>query len=276
MGREADNMKIKEVTEAILRYHPELAHRDRPTCDGYKCGDPGAECTGIVTSCSASMEVIRKTIELGANLILVHEPTFYTHMDPTDWLEGDPVYEEKRTLLDSHGIAVWRDHDHIHTHRPDGIMTGVLTELGWLPYAEGEGFRMLVRLPEPTTVHELALFLKEKMHLEGVRYVGCPDATVQTVGFTGHMPFEQEQQSTKKLMDPEIDVLIPGEVIDWTAVSYARDAGQQGRSKAIMNVGHVSMEELGMKWMVSWLRPLVGDTIPITFVPSADMYHFAV
>ena len=111
-------MTIQQVIDAILNYHPELS-QDKPTCDGFKCGNPSDECRGIVTTCAASMEVIRKAIELGANLILVHEPTFYTHMDPVDWLAGDPVYEQKRGLLDEHGIAVWRDHDHIHAHRPD-------------------------------------------------------------------------------------------------------------------------------------------------------------
>lgn len=266
-------MTIQQVIDAILAYHPGLS-QDKPTCDGFKCGDPSDECRGIVTTCAASMEVIRKAIELGANLILVHEPTFYTHMDPVDWLAGDPVYEQKRSLLDEHGIAVWRDHDHIHAHRPDGIFTGVMAELGWLDYLEGEGFQGRIHLPKPVTVRELALYVKEKMNLNAVRYVGNPDAMVQNIAFGGHMCFGPEQDATRQIMNPAVDVVIPGEVIDWTAMSYARDAAQQGRNKAILNVGHISWEELGMKWMVNWLRPLVGADMPITFVPSADLYSF--
>ena len=65
-------MTIQQVIDAILAYHPGLS-QDKPTCDGFKCGNPSDECRGIVTTCAASMKVIRKAIELGANLILVHE-----------------------------------------------------------------------------------------------------------------------------------------------------------------------------------------------------------
>ena len=89
-------MTIQQVIDAILNYHPGLS-QDKPTCDGFKCGNPSDECRGIVTTCAASMAVIRKAIELGANLILVHEPTFYTHMDPVDWLAGEDVYKRQGT-----------------------------------------------------------------------------------------------------------------------------------------------------------------------------------
>ena len=149
-----------------------------------------------------------------------------------------------------------------------------MAELGWLDYLEGEGFQGRIHLPKPVTVRELALYVKEKMNLNAVRYVGNPDAMVQNIAFGGHMCFGPEQDATRQIMNPAVDVVIPGEVIDWTAMSYARDAAQQGRNKAILNVGHISWEELGMKWMVNWLRPLVGADMPITFVPSADLYSF--
>ena len=69
----------------------------------------------------------------GANLLIVHEPTFYTSQDGPGWFEDFPnrVYAEKRQLLEESGIAIWRDHDHMHFHQPDSIFTGVLKGLGW-------------------------------------------------------------------------------------------------------------------------------------------------
>ena len=78
-------MKIQQVIDRILAYHPALP-AGQPTCDGFKSGDPNAECNGIAVSVLASVQVIREAAKLGANLLIVHEPTFYTHMDPTDWL----------------------------------------------------------------------------------------------------------------------------------------------------------------------------------------------
>ena len=73
-------MKIKEVTDKILAYHPKVSEDHPHPCDGFKCGNDEDECTGIITSVAPSVDVIRKTAELGANLLIVHEPAFYTQL----------------------------------------------------------------------------------------------------------------------------------------------------------------------------------------------------
>ena len=268
-------MTIQEVIDRILAYHPPL-NRD-VTCDGFKCGDPAAEVTGIVTTCCASVEVIRKTIELGANLIICHEPMFYLHYDPLDWLEGDPVFEEKMQLCKEHGIAVWRDHDHIHTHKPDGIRYGLMQELGWSDYLIGTPDRPAHFCIPETTVKDLAYFLKERIGLNGVRIIGNADAVIRNVMFCSHvLPGENEKAPTELLRRDDVDVLIPGELIDWTTMCYARDAGQLGKKKAIIHLGHINSEELGMKYAAVWVRELVNGEIPVQFVRSADTYQYIV
>ena len=123
-------MKIREVIEKILAYHPKFP-KEYHGCDDYKCGDPEWECTGVVTALAPNIHVIREAIQLGANLIVVHEPTFYTSEDKGGWYEtfSNEVYEEKRKLIDENHIAIWRDHDHMHAHNPDAIFTGVLRYL---------------------------------------------------------------------------------------------------------------------------------------------------
>ena len=54
-------MKIREVIEKILEYHPHL--EGYKGCDDYKCGDPEQECTGVVTAMVPNVAVIRKAIE---------------------------------------------------------------------------------------------------------------------------------------------------------------------------------------------------------------------
>src|ERR1700759_2002861 len=105
------------------------------TVDTLKSGKPGTVVTGIVTSMFATVEVIRQAIDLGANFIIAHEPTFYNHEDKIDWLANDEGYKYKQDLLDKHNIAVWRNHDTIHRHKPDGVTKGVLDQLEWQQYA---------------------------------------------------------------------------------------------------------------------------------------------
>ena len=281
-------MKIREVVEKILDYHPHL--EGYKGCDDYKCGDPEQECTGVVTALTPNISVIRKAIELGANLIVVHEPTFYTSDDGPGWFEDFPneIYEEKRALLDEHGIVIWRDHDHMHAHNPDSIFTGVLKYLDWEDKARvdndtGLFSHFLVNIEE-TSLKELCEYLIEKIGINGARIIGNPDASVSRIAFVGHLyPQDYKKKDGSKgeysvrvieTLEKEADVIIPGEVIDWTVLSYVRDAVDLGRNKAVINIGHFNWEELGMKYMKDWLSELVENKVEVTYVPSGDMYGF--
>lgn len=239
------------------------------------------------------MDVIRKTAGLGANLLLVHEPIFYTSADKGGWYEDFPnaVYEEKRALLDRCGIAVWRDHDHMHAHQPDSIFTGVLKYLGWLgreraDHSSGGFGHFIVDLPREMTVEALCRHIVSSIGLNGVRYIGNPGDKVRTAAIVGHLypvdfgirhadgtPAEYSVQIIKDL-EGQVDVILPGEVIEWTVLSYIRDAVQQGRAKAMIHIGHLNWEELGMKYAQEWVSELVGPQLPVTYVPSGDMYRY--
>ena len=87
-------------------------------------------------------------------------------------------------------VTVWRDHDHLHAHRPDGIFTGVIRYLGWEPYfdpaAQDVPFSFRFTLPE-TTVAGLAAELRAKLGMNGLRFVGDPDAKIRNVAIVGHL-----------------------------------------------------------------------------------------
>ncbi len=284
-------MTNREVVEKILAYHPQFPE-DYAGCDDWKCGDPDAECTGIVTALTATINVIRETIRLGANLIIVHEPTFYTSEDGPGWFEDFPcsVYDEKRKLLDEHGITVWRDHDHMHSHEPDGIFTGVIKYMGWEGHSRtvtdtGLFAHFIVELPE-MTVAELCRHVIERVGINGVRYIGDPDAKVRSLAMVGHLyPMASSKKrkdgsdmeygvSIIDTLEREVDVIMPGEVIDWTVLSYVRDAVQLGRAKAMLNIGHYNWEELGMRYAADWVAELVENKLPVSYVSSEDMYRY--
>ena len=98
-------MTIQEVIDKILQYHPAIMRYTG--CDEFKCGDPSAECTGIVTAMDATVNVVKKAAELGANLIIVHEPTNYTSSDRPGWYEDfkNDVFAEKWKILSDNGIV---------------------------------------------------------------------------------------------------------------------------------------------------------------------------
>ena len=275
-------MRIQEIIDKIRAYHPPMDESN--TFDVFKCGDPQQECRGIVVCCYPSVNVIRQAIEKDANLIICHEPSFYDDGDKGEGLAGNKVYEEKCRLLDAHGIAIWRDHDHIH-HGPqsenrsttDMIFYGIMKVLGWEEYLIGDIKKpLLYRIPE-TTVRELTHELCEKLNLNGARIIGDPDGKVSKVFIAEHIfgRVEQDKQKIMRADQEEFDVLIPLETVDWTVLEYITDSTQLGRSRAVISVGHFNFEEPGMRYMAeTWLPEILEHAIPVLFVQSGDIYQY--
>jgi putative NIF3 family GTP cyclohydrolase 1 type 2 len=246
-----------------------LAATDVPlipdTVDTIKTGDPETELTGVVSTFLASHAVIQRTIELGANLIVTHEPTFYGHLDETDWLADDPVYRAKRALLDDNGIVVWRFHDHWHARQPDGVLTAVIEQLSWsgdvIPSAPN-----FVRIPT-VTLADLCEHVRVRLGVEALRVIGDPARPCSTVGVLIGAPGGQEQMR----MLPAADVLIAGEVAEWETTEYVRDALAQGTPKALIVAGHEPTEEAGMAAFVEWASPMFPG-LSITHVPSGNPF----
>ena len=139
------------------------------------------------------------------------------------------------------------------------------------------------------TVEKMNALLKEKMCLNGIRYIGNPKDKLKKVAIVGHLlPNIFEHQPTTgdgfckeyateviRIMEEEdVDAIIPGETIDWTVMSYIRDAVQLGKVKAAFNVGHFNLEELGMKYAADWIPEVIGNAVSVHYVPSGDIYKF--
>ena len=149
------------------------------TVDTVKSGDSTQPVTGVITTFMGSQHIINRAAQHRMNLIITHEPIYYNHLDETDWLVGDPVYGMKRKILEDNNIVVWRFHDYWHTHKPDGIITGVLKQLGWEAYAQPEQPR-ICQIP-PKSLIDLALFMKRRFGAQRVRVVGNADMSCRRV-----------------------------------------------------------------------------------------------
>ena len=68
-------MRIAEVIEQIEKWHAPLDHPEHTT-DSIKSGDALQECTGIAITVCVTVDVIKKAVEEGCNLIIGHEPLF--------------------------------------------------------------------------------------------------------------------------------------------------------------------------------------------------------
>ncbi len=286
-------MKINQILEYIKNYHPDLGP-DYNGCDGVKFGNTDQECTGIVTALVPTVNVIKKTAELGANLLFVHETVSYLTPDWPEW-KADfdcKVYDRKVKLIKNNNIVLVRDHDHMHANKPDSIFYGVLKYLGWLPYLTKEQpipFGYTVNFPQPRTLKQIGDELIEKIGLNGLRYVGNPDDQFSKLSFTGHLypgafiPAHYKDNGTwtdyateiiNSMQENDVHLIIPGETIDWTVLSYIRDGLQLGGKFSCINPGHFNFEELGARYAKDWISDLTMHKVPVTYVPSGDLWRY--
>jgi len=213
------------------------------------------------------MDILRKAVEKNCNLIIVHEPLYYNHLDETKQFQNDPVFLEKQRYIREHGLVIWRFHDYIHRIKPDGIVSGLVEKLEWKSYAIDGTFDKFT-IPE-TTLNDLLKYLKQKFPKTAFQVVGNPEMRLSRVALDGGAPGSMSHISY--LQDKNIDVVIAGESPQWETYEYTRDAVLQGRKKAVIFVGHVYSEEAGMNFCATWLKGFLKD-IPIQFVESGPSY----
>ena len=239
---------VKQIINSFISEVPGGAIAN--TVDTLKAGSQDTVVTGIVTTMFATIDIIKKAISLGANFIIVHEPTYYNHADETNWLQKDDVFKFKMDLLNKHQIAVWRNHDYIHHLNPDGVTMGVLNQLEWQKYSD-KSIPNLVNMPD-ITLNALILQIKEKLNIERVRYIGSIDQSCSRILFLPGAAGGQNQIAAISKYKP--DVIICGEISEWETAEYVRDAKEVGQNIALVVVGHIASEEPGSEYMAAWLH----------------------
>jgi putative NIF3 family GTP cyclohydrolase 1 type 2 len=282
-------MTVKEITEKILTKACGEVRLD-PTCDLLMVGSYDAIVTGIVSTFIITPDVIKEAVSLGANLIITHEPTWFTGLDKTEWCKDDPVYLQKRKLLEENKLNVWRFHDHMHFASSDLIYEGLIKELGWENYkyqvkvmeAETHAIDMLGRgmvnwlyeIPQ-TTLRDLASDLKKKLGMNTIRYVGDPSLLCSRIGILvggGSMGLGTEEMPMQFMNKANVDVMLCGDITEWTLCSYVHDASQMKMHKAMLILGHERTEEFGMKFLPSWLNDIID--VKCTFVDSSEPFGY--
>jgi len=262
-----DAWTVGQIMDLFIKAIPEGSLQN--TVDTLKAGNRDIKVTGIVTTMFATLKVIKKAIDLGANFIIAHEPTFYNHQDETDWLENDEVYLYKSDLLKKHNIAVWRNHDYIHNLNPDGVKISVAKKLGWEKYYNPDGSN-IAKIPS-ISLKNLIRHVKEKLNVSMVRYSGDLSQTCEKILVMPGAPGGRNHINAIARHKP--DVLICGEIQEWETAEYVRDAQAKGQKISLIVVGHIASEEAGSEFMADWLKDNISG-VKSTCIPSGNSLSF--
>jgi len=237
------------------------------TVDTFKTGNPADVVTGIAVSMFADMETLRKAVAQNCNLIIVHEPTFYNHLDKTEQLKDNPVYQKKLEYIQQHKLIIFRFHDHWHKTVPDGIYVGMVDKLGWK--ANQLDKSMLFFKFDEQTVGGFAQKLQAKLKGSQLRIVGDPLMRFTNVALAVGAPGSQSHINL--LSGDFTELLVAGEAPEWETYQYVLDASMLGMKKAAIFTGHIPSEEAGMEYCAAWMKTFIKDT-PIIFIENGPAY----
>lgn len=237
------------------------------TVDGIIAGDPATPITGIATTMMATYAVLKRAAAEGLNLVISHEPTFWSHQEDVSTVQHDPLYREKLAFIKDHKLVTFHFHDHWHALKPrDGIAEGMMRKIGWTGYVSASDPQRFT-LP-PITLDQLTRLLRDKLNTKTVRVIGRPDMAVSKV--KSSWGYAQKFPAVDWLND-DIDVLIVGETWEWELQEYVADLVAAGRNKALIMVGHINSEQWGMAYCTEWMRRFVTE-VPVKFVEMPEPY----
>ena len=238
--------------------------------DTFKSGDSTARVTGIAVTMMATFDVLQRAAKQGDNLIITHEPTFYSHRDTTFSLEkeNDAILAAKKKFIAGHGLVIWRFHDAPHAQSPDVIKSSMARALGWSKFALKDVSSAYV-IPG-TTLRELASKAAAKLGARAVRISGDASARVSrivmTEGFAGFPAVRRVIQQANP------DVVVLGEDHEWESIEYVVDGIAEGRIKGLIVLGHIPSEQAGMQAIAERIKTLVPE-VPVHFVPATDPFR---
>lgn len=233
---------IKELNEGAIT--PER------TCDTVKAGNPERELSRVAVSMFATVDIVRRVKEWGADLLIVHEPTYYDHMEVIN-VETD-VIAAKRALIEESGIVIYRYHDNMHFREVDAIAEGELHYLGLTGKLEKTQYSAsgLFVSDTPVSALDLAERMKKDLGIAHPRIAGARDAKGTRIATC----FGTPRGVMELLQSKDIDIVLTGEVCEWKIAEYARDAAALGMNKSLIVMGHIGSERDGMRLLTERMK----------------------
>jgi putative NIF3 family GTP cyclohydrolase 1 type 2 len=263
-----------ELSAAELqRFLVSLTPLKPKTVDRIIIGDPEIEVKKIGTCWMPYWETCKKAVESGVNVLVTHEPTFYTHWD-LDEKEADyfssPEYtkqlyiqqvEKKKRWIHDNGLVIIRNHDTMDALKDVGIPFAFGNFLGFNNseiIASRTYYNVYKISKQPASIFARKIARKlSKIGQPGVAFYGDPDYPVASVGVgTGCICDPMEFADLK----PDIFISIDDVVRTWTQTTYASDTGQP-----LIIINHGTSEEMGMRM----LNQLIKQKFP-----NIETIHF--
>jgi len=255
--------------------------------DGILFGNPDATVTGIVTTWTPTLDMLRKAVNSGKNVIICRQAPSYSRGEraPVAWrnapapskemLDKDPVWQAKQDFISKNSLVIIRFCDNWDARTTDGQLRGLTKALGWEKFHLAQSGRdayepgnVYFRLPT-TSLSNLAEEIKKKLNIRGLRVIGKPDSSLTKVALTHRLLLVADAE--RILREPGVDVIVTGDAVEWEAAPYFQDLVAAGKAKGLILLGDEASEEPGSGEVAYWLKSFVTE-VPIEWIPAGDPF----
>ena len=244
------------------------------TVDTFKSGSPDVEVKGIAVSWMSTREALARASELGCNVFVTHEPTYYNHTDDP----GDRIFKlagarEKREFVEASGITIIRCHD-LWDQVPDmGIPDAWGEALGFGRAVAGAGYYRVYDVSGRTAgdVARQVATRTQAFGQQAVQLIGDPETPVSCVAIgTGAITqlFVYVSEFGASSAHPvDLALCTDDGFTYWQHGAYALDVGLP-----VIVVNHATSEEPGMVRLAEHLQARFPE-VPVHFVPRGCLYR---
>ncbi len=264
-------MSLLTANEIIDKIYS-LSYRNglEKTCDVLKAGSEEKEVKKVAVTMLPTVDVIKEAHKWGADMMIVHEPMYYNHMD----IHSDEKIEcEKRKIVEETGITIYRYHDYAHRKSHDIIAEGEYKNMGIsgkIEYLDENFGVSRVTLDEAKTPREVAKIIENNLNIAHIRICGAADVKCTKVsgifGAAGSI-------LTNELKNPESEIVLAGEACEWALGEYARDAAALGYKKALLIMGHIGSERDGMMLTAEFVKGIFPD-LDVKYFECGEVYTY--
>jgi putative NIF3 family GTP cyclohydrolase 1 type 2 len=269
-----------------------------PSVDTFLAGSPDTNVTGVVTTFAPGIDVMRKAVAAGRNMIISREAPFWARntaggrggggggraggrggsgggragAGAGNGPEPTPTEKFKRDYIAANNLVVWRFFDNWNARPQDGQLLALARTLGWeksykpsggQPWATDNGYFALA----PTTLKDAATSIKKSLKTKSIRIVGDPATKVTKAALSHGMYFVPDIE--KHLTEPGVDLFVIGEPVEWEAMPYFADLVSSGQKKGMIIMGQEASEEPGSGEVASWLKTFINE-VPVEWIPTGE------
>ena len=236
------------------------------TVDTFKSGAPEDRVKGIAVAWMSYTWAVEKALELGCNLFVTHEPTYYNHRDNDEKIFRFESARKKREFIAESGITIIRCHDVWDQYPEIGIPTawGKFLDLG--EPIEGGGYYYVYdgKGQQAGAIAAKVASRVAGLAQPGVQLIGPEDKPVNRVvlgtgAITPMFRFIEE-------LHADMAICTDDGFTYWRDGAYAIDSGFP-----VAIVNHPVSEEYGMKLLAEHLAEKY-PRIPVHHIPQRCMY----